>query len=377
MMTQVVFVHGVGSSREPTAYAADIKTRNERFRNAAFVGGEVEFYNPFWGDLGASFAWNEASLPTKGNRAASFSLLDQQDQVSSNAPMLAEIASNNFGAAIDALYTILVEKAEEDNRRIGDDEYREFLAAATYAEENLTPDWIRPDMSDDEFIEHLRRVLGTSQPASYGLIDKLAEAASAVVDRGRNLVSNGLVGLFRDNLNPRVAYFIGDVFVYLRENEPRRAIRARVAEALVQAHENAITGNGPLVVIGHSMGGVILYDMLTDPQGADLPQNFKVNVLMTVGSQPGLFEEMKLFAASNRDIGASKPRKRAPKPAGTACWWNVYDPVDLLAFRCEDIFDEVEDFVFDSVTGLVDAHTTYFKRPRFHARLRARLSVLP
>jgi hypothetical protein len=168
---------------------------------------------------------------------------------------------------------------------------------------------------------------------------------------------------------------VGDVFLYLREGERRAAIRARVADALTQAHARAKAGNGPLIVLGHSMGGVILYDMLTDPAGAGLSANFKADVLMTVGSQPGFFEELKLFAASDLQVGSDKPRKLAAKPAADH-WWNVYDPVDILSFRCAPIFDGAEDFVFSSVTGLIDAHTSYFTRPRFHARLKERLAAL-
>jgi hypothetical protein len=274
------------------------------------------------------------------------------------------------------LYVALIEQAENDGRKLKAEEYAEFLAAAQYAETNPQPIWVKADMEDDEFIDELRKAIGSGRPASYGLVDdNLKKAASLLVDRGRNLISGGLVNIFREDLNPRIAKFVGDVLVYLKEGERRTAIRARVAKALTKALTKAKAGNGPLVVLGHSMGGVILYDMLTDPAGAGLSAGFKADVLLTVGSQPGFFEELKLFAASDPEVGARKNRHLAAKPAAEH-WWNVYDPVDILSFRCAGIFDGVEDFVFSSATGLIDAHSSYFSRPRFHARLKERLAAL-
>ena len=43
-----------------------------------------------------------------------------------------------------------------------------------------------------------------------------------------------------------------------------------------------------LIAVGHSMGGVILYDLLSDP---DKPLgDLKLDLLVTVGSQVGVFE---------------------------------------------------------------------------------------
>ena len=64
-----------------------------------------------------------------------------------------------------------------------------------------------------------------------------------------------------------------------------------------------------------------------------------------------------------------------PKPASVGAWYNVFDPIDPLAFRADPIFSGVTDFMFDSITGLASAHTTYFKRPQFYARCRYRLQL--
>jgi hypothetical protein len=59
-----------------------------------------------------------------------------------------------------------------------------------------------------------------------------------------------------------------------------------------------------------------------------------------------------------------------------AAWINVYDYTDILSFACRRIFANVEDFEFDNVAGLFDAHSAYFQRPSFYSRLRNRLKQL-
>src|SRR3546814_4527971 len=97
-----------------------------------------------------------------------------------------------------------------------------------------------------------------------------------------------------DTLFPYTTLFrsLGDVFAYLREGELRSRIRELIREELAKAWSACEAGSGPMVVVGHSMGGVILIDMLQDPQGAGLPADLRVEALFTVGSQPGLFRSV-------------------------------------------------------------------------------------
>lgn len=373
-MTQLVFVHGVATRQTP-AYTAEIQLRDERFRKLA-IGAEAGIRNPFWGDLGAAFAFGEQCLPRSGDVPTPFSLAGGSASVGATGGVsISEIAAVDFPAAVDTLYTVLIETAATQNRQLDPEEFSEMQAAAAYAEVNPAPAWIKPDMTDAAFIDALRERLQRETPAAYGLLDRLKAAAGTVLDRGRNLVSSGVVGLTRDKLNPAVARFVGDVFVYLRAGAARTDIRQRVVTELLAARTDATAKAEPLVVVGHSLGGVILYDLLTDPAGAGLPPGFSIDVLLTVGSQPGFFEELKLFAASDESI-PSLDHPLAEKPASFANWWNVYDPVDVLSFRCQGIFEGVEDFMFSSMAGVIDAHTSYFMRPRFFERLRSRLQAL-
>ena len=51
------------------------------------------------------------------------------------------------------------------------------------------------------------------------------------------------------------------------------------------------------------------------------------------------------------------------------------DELDVLSFRAATLFDGVDDFAFSSGTGILDAHTAYFKRNQFYHRLRVRLEA--
>ena len=205
----------------------------------------------------------------------------------------------------------LVDNATAEGRVLSDEEMATYRAAAAYAAENPTPYWFQTG-TPDAFIDQLRADLPLpAAPAAFGLGDSLEKAAADLFNKGRNLVATGLTNAFRDDLNPAVAKFIGDVFVYLRTADRRDAIRKIIVDDLVTADGRRGPGE-KLVVIGHSLGGVILYDLLSArPPG--LPPGLTVDLLLTVGSQPGLFEELKLFAASLAIRPSPTPGRRRPR----------------------------------------------------------------
>ncbi|MQW88680.1 hypothetical protein [Sinorhizobium saheli] len=201
-------------------------------------------------------------------------------------------------------------------------------------------------------------------PGAFGITDVIGEAVLAVTDRVRNAASTLGFGAVRGNLSPAIGLFLGDVFVYLKDGDVRQRIRAEIGKAVTAAHLASKAGKGPLILIGHSMGGVILVDMLANPRAAGLPDDLKVDALLTVGSQPGFFAVLDLLAWS----GAQRK-----KPGCVNRWLNIFDPIDPLAFRTDTIFEGAEDFSFNSVTGIMEAHSKYFQRPQFYARSRKRL----
>ena len=373
-LTQLVFVHGV-NTRETPAYAHERQMRDDLFTRVSFKGSPLTIHNSYWGGDASRLAYKEASLPRNGQGVAAFSLTGgfTPPPGAPGGGVLADIALTDCRTAVDALFISLVDIAEAEGRLLTDAELALFAGAADYAETNPRPPWLRPNLSDAQFVAELTRNLPqlTAGPSvAFGLGGSLIQAAGDLVNGGRNMVGRGLTTLFRDKLNPFVAAFLGDIFAYLREDDRRNRIRAKVIGDLVAAHV-ARTPGEKLVVIGHSLGGVILYDLLSD-RPSELPNAAVIDLLVTVGSQPGLFEELKLFTASDNAI-PNPGAARAPKLRDVEDWLNVYDPIDLFGFRAEPMFEGCEDLVFSSATGLIDAHTTYFKRPQFHQRLNARL----
>lgn len=376
-MVQLVFVHGVNTRDDDRNYAKGVANRDQLFRQVAFATRASQIENPVWGDQAQTWAWDQECLPAKATRkkVESFSLMDgfATAPAKPNESPLPALAAKDLPAAVDLLYVAMVEQATLTGKALSPDQIADFAAAArqfeAWPEAGDPPTAILAD--DDALVAAIRQVA----PSSYGLVDDLRNAAGRVVDKARNLASTGVVDLFRDDVNPMIGRFVGDVFVYLKEGDKREAIRARIRPALTAARARADAAGEALVVMGHSMGGVILYDMLSDPGGAGLPDGFRVDVLATVGSQVGLFEEMKLYASSSPAYSKALNAK-VPMPARVKSWMNVFDPVDVLSYRCEPIFEGVKDYVFSSATGLASAHTAYFRRPQFHARLKARLDAL-
>jgi hypothetical protein len=369
---QLVFVHGV-NTRRTADYDQEVKTRDRLFREVGFVGSPtpLEITNSFWGESASRLAWNQASLPSSAQGSVAFAT---QGVGGASAAMSRDTPASfgTFAAALDAIFVRVVEAAAAARRDLTDEEVALFASAASYLASNPAPPWYKTGMDDRALIAALDQRLKVDTLKSFGLGSLLQKVLGAPVDRLRNEFAVGLTSLFRDRLNKTAAMFLGDVFVYLHQAAARETIRKIVVNDLVAAFEKSQQAKTPLVVIGHSLGGVILYDLLSEPH-ASLREPFKIDALLTVGSQPGLFEELKLFESSDTLVPASKGDKAKGIKANVTSWMNVYDPTDLFGFRAEPIFEGCDDAIFSSVTGLVDAHTSYFKRPQFYQRLAKRL----
>jgi hypothetical protein len=211
-----------------------------------------------------------------------------------------------------------------------------------------------------------------------GVFSRIGEALKAVTDPLRNVGSDAVLKLIRKPLSDQVALFLGDIFVYLRWRETDGAAGTynRIFTPIIQdiGAASAVRAAGQkLVVVGHSLGAVILYDLLTDPRAVTEIEKASgkplvVDAWVTVGAQPGLFADMGLY---DRPAAADG---RLAKPDCVQRWMNVYDFTDVLSFRTEPFFSDVNDYEFDNVAGALEAHSAYFQRPGFYRRLRARLA---
>ncbi|MEV0010624.1 hypothetical protein AB0M10_02325 [Streptomyces sp. NPDC051840] len=131
----------------------------------------------------------------------------------------------------------------------------------------------------------------------------------------------------------------GDILKYLAHGEDtRQGLKELVA-----------TLEPPVVLLGHSLGGIISLDtLISDPlPGAEL--------LVTVGSQgPFLYETGALPSLVHPQ----------PLPAHVPPWLNVYDCRDLLGYAAEPLFPgRAHDVPTDSRQPFPVAHSAYWSDP--------------
>lgn len=381
-MTQLLFVHGV-ATRGGDAYEQSVANRDALFSRILFAGQNIRIHTPLWGDLvpsiskdiydtakGAGVFGGLGSGQSLGGLGGGLGL---GNAAQPGTGSLATLARAQPSAALDALFVELLETCDANNKPIGEEELNAFARASraigadiTVGESQLSPDGTYALIGKPASDAALREAIGQAgdAPASYGIKSAIGDAIKHVSDRIRKISSQVVFDPALDLARPWIGFFLGDVFAYLHDSELRKAIQQRVRDKLLAAH-GARTPGEKLVVIGHSLGGVILTDMLCSPEQSGLPADLHVDAFFTVGSQPGLFQALGLL----RPL-ASSP---LPKPATVGAWFNVFDPIDPLAFRSDPVFAGVKDLRFDSITGVASAHTTYFKRPQFYARARHRL----
>ncbi len=394
----LVFVHGVAHRITPESKAEDVQ-RTALFKRLVLPpGGQV--FDPDWGSQGVKF---DPAMPWLPKQAESFAAgavaMGGGSQDEAMDSPLGDLVSDDPRAAIDlAFEAALAARAAHatsqgtPSEAIDEETIATFAAAVDYLESDA---FDPAEFADVDSVETLvGRLAARLAPiaAEEGEDEIEAEGMSAVSDafqwarRGlsyvagaaRNAAATPLLRLGRAPLSRGLAYFLGDIFVYLQERGAqgsKNRIFEAIAEKLVEAAKLR-SDRDPLIIVAHSLGGVIVYDLLTDPQAvaaieAKVGASLRVDALVTVGSQPSFFADLGLYRGVARNADTLFPR-----PGPVHAWMNVYDETDVLSFACEPLFADVSDYQYDNVTGLLDAHTAYFQRPSFYQRLRKRLSSL-
>lgn len=400
----IVFVHGVNNRKEDPGYEARRKLI-ERFlkdhlsgitvNGKTLVNASTTF--PYWGDLATKFAWNMASVPPMKGGAQALGSVDEDmraivamihDRLGELAPGQAQpltaVAEKSLSDAVELISDILLSTPTVD---VGDSELiATFVAdAQAYAEQNPAPAWLDGVSTDPQLIaELLTAVAGTPSVNALGNPFKkigkwlgaaatkvktaVTKAVGATIDRTGDYASTKLLGSTRMSLNGTLGRFFGDIFIYLDDRGDSAkpgAIPARILPHLAE------TATEPLVIVCHSLGGVITYDLLTH-----FIPNTKVDLLITVGSQVSHFEEMKRFHVSDPTVPANGIAK-VRQPANVKHWINIFDPVDIFSYACEPVFDGVKDYDYDTRTYVIKAHGAYLDQKRFYVRLRDRINHLP
>lgn len=388
----VVFVHGVSNRDSPeyrdNALARDALLREYVLRALGLKAKNVAVLNPYWGDNGVKFRWGNASLPESFDSMESFGTgLDPTDlRIAADivAPLgpvagdIVTIARSSLTEAVDLIWAAALPAASTAERSTQLAE--SSRAAFDYAAAHPKPSWLA-DANNDNFVDlllyHIKHDNETllasadedavrwEQFGSGPLLDELREGVSRILSLVPETMTSAVTMLGRRKLHLRASLFLGDVLEYLTKRGDRDKpgpITAIVLDALRTARGQRRPDDPQVIVIGHSLGGVIAYDILTyfDP-------GLEIDVFATVGSQVALFEEMSLY--KHALLPANAPSERLARPANVKRWLNVMDANDVFSFRAGGVFERVADFKYETGYGLTQAHSGYFHRPSFYRRL--------
>lgn len=404
----IVFVHGVNTRRTEPGYDARLAmiTRflGSHLDGLAIGGAPLKALAPafpYWGDLATKFAWNMASLPSgEVDALGAGGVADDMRPLigviadalkepgnAKDQPLLTLARERSLALAVEVITDQLLQQtAAADAGRVA-----EFIVAAgRYSEAHPHPSWLGALTTDEQFLGVLMTELQSAEAAGsaqtlgggFGAIfgsiaaagAKIKQAAKAaagtVLDRTGDFASTKLLAWQRKPLNATLGRFFGDIFVYL-DGRGDRAAPGPIPRLILSSFDEAKAANPsePFVVIAHSLGGVITFDLLSH-----FRTDLVVDLFVTVGSQVAHFEEMKQFRASDAAVG---PPNKAATPANIRHWINIFDEVDVFAYACDKVFDRVLDFRYDTQTYTIKAHGAYFEQNRFYGRLRARIDALP
>ena len=401
----IVFVHGVNNRKENPSYEVGVRLF-EKFCAKHLHGialGGVAVNNlapvfPYWGDLATTFAWDMESLPTGQVNALGPGVTDDLrplvaviDDTLADAksaapqPLLTLAKKRSLTASVDLIASLVIQNPPAGKAN----EVADFVVAAqAYAAANPQPAWLAAVTTDEQLLNRLVtesktaagpavQALGafdfmTAPLAAAGakLKGAVSAAATTVLDRSGDFASTKLLAWQRQPLNATLGRFFGDIFVYLDgrgEKGNEGAIPRRILDAIDGAR--AADPNEPLVIVGHSLGGVITFDLLSYYR-----TDIDVALFVSVGSQVSHFEEMKRFRSSDPSI--KRPQK-AKTPQNIKRWINIFDEVDIFSYACSKVFDRVDDYAYDTQTYVIKAHSAYFEQDRFYTRLRTRIDALP
>ena len=393
-----------------------------------------------WGPLGVDFAWDGASCPPTplagmgGGTAAQptvaqaitlasspgvFAGLTASLAAASSAgglvsagaspipelgeavPRLKDMTANQLSdLAVAVLEQVVTDPAEQVSASLAADE-------VAHHSETLTRLGSCGDRDEEAALfQQLLTVAWQGETVAPGLLpmgsigvklmqfkDRLVETLGRTV-RLPGLVFGRAVAEFRRPLNDGVTLFLGDVFTYLNKRawddgigedtlppgQRKRPgnIPARVLADLTTAQQNQQNRGGePLIVLTHSMGGQIVYDLVTYfLPGLPEDQNVRIDFWCATASQVALFEEMKLFLASSSDYSKLKGN-RAPCPERRQLggWWNVWDHNDFISYTARRVFEGVDDEPYTTGYSLWGAHSGYLQRPGFFRKFARKLEA--
>lgn len=230
-----------------------------------------------------------------------------------------------------------------------------------------------PDGSIERMLSRalVARCLATLAETGVDLVGERRDKLVLTVQRGFGVADYGPLDP-AGNVAKNIAFRAAGSSLRRRRHA---AIKQLADILLYQAHGNPIRGfvrdrireteDDRVVLLAHSLGGVIAFDMLAEERATGLD---RVRMLVTVGSQVPLLYELRALTCG---VNFGTPLPDSFK----ARWLNAYDKRDLLAYGGEELFGKrCQDIPVDTKTPFPTAHGAYWdKKSGLFKELTARM----
>lgn len=343
----VLVLHGVGNRGHEAAFTAQVARLNAR------VGSHLDLIPVYWGDLAANPDHIAAALPdvrdtepvrsqgetTEAGFEFALSLFGFGEPVRTDPDeRIAIVADSAVGgttvrdegdaeevrAAIAEAWPDLDWLPRTENRAILDAAgilVRDALDDPAFAEAAGGEAPPGPAVRDEEQTD-LRGPISRLKTVVRTVLKAVDGAVGAVMGE----VGGRLNHVLREQFGPNFVGFFGDIIAYL---SLRDRIHAKVRDiANTRADGWGADASRPIGAIGHSLGGVILFDLAVSEHPLYL------NTLVTFGSQAPFFHAI----AQRGSLPAFDGTNTVKLPNTIGDWINLWEPLDLLAFIAARVF---------------------------------------
>jgi len=162
-----------------------------------------------------------------------------------------------------------------------------------------------------EFLEELRTNAGITDAQIQNHYQSVATEKGLQNSEWVQAIIRSLDGTWASSAY--IEHFMRDVFIYLANRNVRDIIDEIVGKA--------ITDEEPCVIVGHSLGSIIAYNILRK-----LGDKVRVQCYVTVGSPLGIKTIQKYIVPPTLAM-----------PQGLKDWRNAFDDADVVALRALDI----------------------------------------
>lgn len=204
----------------------------------------------------------------------------------------------------------------------------------------------------DDLVTHIERGLAphSMATAAGNVIEQ--KLLRFLQNRGTNFVRERRRTLMQDYAAP----FLADVAFYLRHGDRFREYVSAQLDDL----------EPPVIAVGHSLGGVILVDLLS------LGRHDNVSLLVTAGTQAPLLYALRALEHLSPDDADSTP---------FTPWLNFYNPNDFLAFCIKPLFPELDGIHEEAIEPrgipFPASHSAYWNQNRIYERMEELVRATP